>query len=143
MDNNYISAYEYEKNVNPTLNKISFHEKNISTCEFGIHFINFSELFHVPYHSTTPNLLASFIKLYYGQDSIDINNKSFDEFNSTSHLFYVLQGRASFCIDNNFTREIDKGDILISPCFKTLKISNIGDNELQIYYYIYFIYKLI
>jgi hypothetical protein len=134
MSDDYISAYEYEKNVNPKLNPISIHEKNISNCGVGIHFIDFSELFQVPYHSTTPNLLASFLKLNSGQDTIDVKNKSFDEFNATSHLFYVLQGTASFYIDNDFVRKVDKGDIFISPCFKSLNISNVGDNELQIYY---------
>ena len=47
--NEYISAYEYEKNVNPTIISIPIVQKNISDCEDNITPIDFSELFHVNY----------------------------------------------------------------------------------------------
>jgi hypothetical protein len=59
----YISSYEYEKNVNPIMNTIPIQTKNIKECDYGITFINFSEIFNIDYNSTSPNLLASFIKL--------------------------------------------------------------------------------
>ena len=49
MENNYISAYEYEKNVNPLLNDIPFYEKNINECNYGIEMIDFSDIFKVSY----------------------------------------------------------------------------------------------
>jgi hypothetical protein len=59
----YITAYEYEKNVNPRLNNIPIVQKNIVDCDYGITTIQFSELFNIEYEATTPNLLASFIKI--------------------------------------------------------------------------------
>ena len=41
----YISVYEYEKNVNPVLNNITLYEKNISECDYGINIISFSKVF--------------------------------------------------------------------------------------------------
>jgi hypothetical protein len=133
MENDYISAYEYEKNVNPHLNHIPFYEKNIRECNYGIHIIDFANIFNVSYKSTTPNLLASFIKLMKN-DTIELNNNQLIEFNATSHLFYMIKGDASIQIDNSDENVIHSGDILISPCFSSLKIKNSGEEELQIYY---------
>jgi gentisate 1,2-dioxygenase len=133
MDNTYISAYEYEKNVNPTLNQVPLYEKSIEDCKYGINTINFSEVFHVSHPSTTPNLLASFIKLS-PKDHIEVDNKNFRDLNATSHLFYVLQGNASFHMDSEEAKLVNTGDIYITPCFQSLIIKSTGDDELQIYY---------
>jgi len=132
MERDYISAYEYEKNVNPYLNHIPFYEKNINECNFGIDIIDFSNVFNVSYKSTTPNLLASFIKLTE-KDVIELNNIQCNEFNATSHLFYIINGKASIHIDND-EKVVCSGDILITPCFNSVKITNLGEEELQIYY---------
>jgi len=129
MQENYISVYEYEKNVNPHLSSIPFYEKNINDCHYGINIINFS-IFNVSHKLTTPNLLASFIKLNRA-DTIILNEHI--EFNATSHLFYIINGIASINIDND-TKIVNSGDIIISPCFNLLKIENVGEEELQIYY---------
>jgi hypothetical protein len=63
MEDDYISAFEYEKNVNPPLSYSPFYEKNANDGPVGVDFIDFSDVFRVSYKSTTPNLLASFIKL--------------------------------------------------------------------------------
>jgi hypothetical protein len=68
MGDEYVSVYEYEKNVNPYLNSIPFYEKSINDCNFGINIIDFSNIFNVSHKSTTPNLLASFIKLMKKDD---------------------------------------------------------------------------
>ena len=68
MSEEYIQAYEYEKNVNPKLSAIQACQKNVNEFDFGISFINFSELFNVDYKATTPNLLASFIKIKIGDN---------------------------------------------------------------------------
>jgi gentisate 1,2-dioxygenase len=129
MQENYVSVYEYEKNVNPHLSSIPFYEKNINDCHFGINIINFP-IFNVSYKLTTPNLLASFIKLNIA-DTIILNEHI--EFNATSHLFYIIKGSASINIDND-EKIVNSGDIIISPCFNLLKIENVGEEELQIYY---------
>lgn len=129
----YISAYEYEKNVNPHLTHIPFYEKNINECNYGIHIIDFSEVFNVSYKSTTPNLLASFIKLTK-HDNIELNNIEYNEFNATSNLFYIIKGKASIHIDDESENVVNSGDILITPCFCSLKIINVEEEELEIYY---------
>ena len=101
MEEDYISAYEYEKNVNPLINHIPFYEKNIKECNYGINIIDFSNIFNVSYKSTTPNLLASFIKLMKKDDIIELNNIEYNEFNATSHLFYIINGYVSIQIDND------------------------------------------
>jgi hypothetical protein len=133
MEGDYISVYEYEKNVNPHLNNVPFSEKNVDECNYGVHIIDFANIFNVSYKSTTPNLLASFIKLAIN-GTIELNNNQLIEFNATSHLFYIIKGNTSIHIDDNDEKRICSGDILISPCFHSLKIKNLGEEELQIYY---------
>lgn len=133
MEKDYISAYEYEKNVNPDLTNIPFYEKNINDCNYGINIIDFSNVFNIAYKSTTPNLLASFIKLTKN-DTIELNNTQFNEFNATSHLFYIINGKASIHVNDNDEQFVFSGDILINPCFSAVKIKNLGEDELQIYY---------
>jgi gentisate 1,2-dioxygenase len=135
MEDNYISAYEYEKNVNPQLTNIPFHERNIKECNYGIDIIDFSDVFKVPYKSTTPNLLASFIRLEKN-GKIDLQNIQCNEFNATSHLFYIINGMGSICInDDGYEHKICSGDLFITPYFESLKIVNVqNDEELLIYY---------
>ena len=134
MQPDYISVYEYETNVNPHLNSVPFYEKDIQQCNYGIQFIDFSELFNTSHKSTTPNLLASFIKLT-AKDTIQLNNtQSIIDFNATSHLFYVIKGNASIHIDTNDIMLISSGDILATPCFQSLQILNLEQEELHIYY---------
>lgn len=134
MENDYISVFEYEKNINPQLNNVPFFEKDVNNCDYGINIIDFSTIFNVSHRSTTPNLLASFIKLKK-DDIIELdNNESIVDFNATSHLFYIIKGESSIYIDNNEEQQVCSGDILISPCFNSLKIKNTGEEELQVYY---------
>lgn len=133
MEDNYISVYEYEKNVNPRLDHIPFYEKNSNDCNYGIEMIDFSHIFNVSYKSTTPNLLASFIKIE-NNGKIEFNNIQYNEFNASSHIFYILKGNASIYIDNDAEKVVHSGDILISPCFSSFKIKNVSEKELDIYY---------
>lgn len=127
----YIKAYEYEKNVNPSLKSIPIIQKNIISCDYGITFIDIHEIFNINYKSTTPNLLASFIKIIK-DDNIELNN-NVDFINGTSHLFYLLKGSCEIYIDNE-KFDLSSGDIMISPLFDSLSIKNISNEELQIYY---------
>jgi len=122
----YIKAYEYESNVNPNLTNIPITTKNIVDCNFGITLVDFSEIYNVSYNATTPNLLASFIKL---QENKEI---SF-EMNGTSHLFYIMQGTCEIVIDNE-SFFLVKDDIFVSPCFDKITIKTFGTDELHMYY---------
>ena len=130
MDN-YITSYEYEKNVNPKMNSIPIQRKNIKDCDYGITFIDFSEIYNIDYNSTSPNLLASFIKLEKNK-TISFYNKRY--INASSHLFYILQSSCEITIDNDELVNLNSGDILVTPCFQTIEIKNIGNDDLQIYY---------
>jgi gentisate 1,2-dioxygenase len=131
MEKDYISVFEYEKNVNPTLTNIPFYEKGINDCDYGINMIDFSNIFNVSYKLTTPNLLASFVRLNKN-DMIELNSNSV-EYNGTSNIFYIIKGKSNISIDNNDS-VVYLGDILITPCFTSIKIQNISEEELQIYY---------
>jgi len=127
----YITSYEYEKNVNPKMNSIPIQTKNIEDCDYGITFIDFSEIFNIDYNSTSPNLLASFIKLEKNK-IISFCNKSY--INASSHLFYILKSSCEITIDSDELVNLNSGDILVTPCFQTIEIKNIGNDDLQIYY---------
>jgi hypothetical protein len=129
----YISAYEYEKNVNPNLGYCPFYEKNVAECNYGIDIVDFSDIFNVSYKSTTPNLLAAFIKLDTTNNVVCMMNETHGEYNATSNLFYILQGSASIDIDGD-KKTVNPGDILICPCFHLLRIKNLEEEDLRIYY---------
>jgi mannose-6-phosphate isomerase-like protein (cupin superfamily) len=115
------------------------HLKSALHTEFYNHeslynydIIDFSNIFNVSYKSTTPNLLASFIKLMEN-GTIDLCNVKNFEFNATSHIFYIISGKASIHIDDEEVL-VYSGDILITPCFNSVKIKNLGEEKLKIYY---------
>jgi len=125
----YIRAYEYEKNVNPPLESIPIITKNIHDCEYGITHIDLSATYRVEYASTSPNLLASFIKVQKG------NIFTMDtSFMAASHFFYIMQGTSEIKIDETLLH-VGEGDILISPfTSNSIYIKNNGSEDLLIYY---------
>jgi gentisate 1,2-dioxygenase len=133
MLNDYIKAYEYESNVNPPLKSIPISTKNIKDCDFGIQFIDFSEIYNVNFKATSPNLLASFIKIEGNYElSIETKEKN-SNFNASSHLFFIMEGNCEIILDKE-SFKICKGDLFICPCFSIMNIVNQEKEELQIYY---------
>ena len=135
----YITAYEYEKNVNPQLTEIPINNNNVQECDYGISFLNFSDLYNVEYECTTPKLLAGFIKIQKDDYNLVIlsndliSKNEYTVFNATSNLFFVLQGSCDVFIDSvKYT--VSEGDILITPVFGSLFIQRKSDDELNIYY---------
>ena len=63
MDNTYISAHEYEKNVNPQLTSILFYERNVKECNYGIDIVDFSYVFNVSYKINYPKFIGIFHKI--------------------------------------------------------------------------------
>ena len=114
--NEYITAYEYESNVNPRLNDVPILKKNVKDCTQGIHFIDNGFVYNVDYKATSPNLLASFIILDENQGNMNESHRirfnrsdnnamhshetvcEVSEINASSHLFYVLHGRCIFTL---------------------------------------------
>jgi gentisate 1,2-dioxygenase len=139
----YIRAYEYESNVNPCMQSIPITTKNINDCEYGITFIDFSEIYNVEYKASSPNLLASFIKMGKNDNSVKEINFHHNEssLNSSSNLFYVMKGNCRLCLKNtesdndNSVFDLSCGDIFISPFFNSMEILNKSNEEdLYIYY---------
>ena len=135
----YITAYEYEKNVNPQLTDIPINNNNVQDCDYGISFLNFSDLYNVEYECTTPNLLAGFIKIQKDDNNLVIlsndliSKNEYTVFNASSNLFFVLQGSCDVFIDSvKFT--LYEGDILITPVFGSLFVQRKSDKDLNIYY---------
>lgn len=130
----YITAYEYEGNVNPKLENIPIIRKSINDCEYGITFIDFADIYHTTYKATSPNLLASFIKI----DKMNSYDKRLEfpdsSLNASSHLFYIIKGDCHVCLDNTELFEVSCGSIFIAPHFYSIKITNKSDEDLQIYY---------
>lgn len=130
----YIKSYEYEGNVNPKMNSLPVYTKNIQECDYGISFIDFSNIYNVNYQATTPNLLASFIKLEANQSLIKYIDDASNILNASSHLFFIIKGECKFTLDNSQIYTIECGGIFVSPFLHKLQISNNKDEELQIYY---------
>jgi gentisate 1,2-dioxygenase len=131
----YIKAYEYESSVNPTLAKIPIISKNGQEVEYGFTPIDLSKNYNMNFPCTSPNLLASFIKvkkfsyLYLDQDDCEKT-----AINASSHLFFVIQGNANFDIDFKNNYDVESGEILITPCFQNIYIKNHSEEDLIIYY---------
>jgi gentisate 1,2-dioxygenase len=156
----YIKAYEYESNVNPTLTSVPMITKNVKDCSVGINFIDNGSLYNVDYKATSPNLLASFIVLdenkQHDNEShfIQFNRSVMDEeINASSHLFYTLHGKCRFTLkeeyhaigeeygewyidikETEFT--VESGEIFICPAFLALTIANVLENEKTEIYYV-------
>lgn len=135
MSSEYIKAYEYESNVNPPLKGIPIFTKSISECNYGINFIDFSDIYNVKHYATSPNLLASFIKIegYKEFESECECEKNNNWINGSSHLFFIMKGNCEIITDYEINN-VSSGDIIIIPLFNVLKIKNNGSEEVYIYY---------
>lgn len=131
--NDYIRAYEYEKNVNPPMPRNPITQKNIDDCEYGITFIDFSDVFLSEYKATSPNLLASFIKTKPGEFIQTKNQGDNNSINATSHLFFIIKGSCELIFDHDLLYG-SPGSIVISPMFNSIMIKNTGPDDLCIYY---------
>lgn len=132
----YIHAYEYESNVNPSMKSIPIYKQNIQNCDYGITFVDQSTNYNVEYKSTSPNLLASFIKLRENTEFKKTNNEFTEKktySNASSHLFYVMQGECEIYLDYEIFF-LSSDEIFISPSFSTIRIYNRGKEDLHIYY---------
>jgi len=123
----YITVHEYEKNVNPVMNQIPIKTKNIAECDYGINYLDNSELFSVPYESTSPNLLAGFIVIKES-DILPLKPN-----NAASNLFFIIQGECDIFVDGDLI-STKSGDILVAPCFESIQLINTGKRDLQMYH---------
>jgi gentisate 1,2-dioxygenase len=135
MSETYLRAYEYESNVNPQMLKIPISSKNITKCPYGITPIDFSEFYHAQHPATSPNLLASFIRLSQNQTVHFNPENNRNNLNASSHFFYLMHGTVEITTakSNTQTRtetfQLKAGDIFIHPCLSSMKIVNTNQNQ--------------
>jgi gentisate 1,2-dioxygenase len=135
----YIKAYEYQSSVNPFLKEIEIVSKNYKDFGNGINFINMSNIYNTKYKATTPNLLSGFIRLNSQQnlfydicDDNDNNINDTENFNASSHFFYVIEGNVKITFNNINSFTASSGDIIVSPRINKMEI--IANLESTIYY---------
>lgn len=134
----YIKCYEYESNVNPPMNSIPIISKNVEDCNYGITYIDFSDIYNTSFKATSPNLLASFIKIQPNNIfTKEIQIEDCKSLNSSSNLFYIMKGDCEILLNNeNESFILSSGDIFISPFFSSIKFVNESDKEDLLIYYI-------
>ena len=113
VNNGIGHHYEYVSNVNPTLPQIKprvfgsyLHEKGKSR----IIPLDLSFDFGTTYPMTSPNLMASFIRIKNGE--VLSTNPS----PTTSQLFYIIRGNGS-SVSRNGTITWKSGDLFVVPYF--------------------------
>lgn len=105
--------YEYTSAANPLMKNIpilyhesKLHENGITRI---IHF-DLSSYIETEYVATSPNLLASFIRICTND-----NIKTFA--NATSQIFYIINGNGTSTINNDIIKW-NKGDLFVVPYIK-------------------------
>ena len=101
LENN-VRIYEYVKAANPNLPKVPVKGHPTSIIPFDLS----SEL-RTSYKATSPNLLASFIKIVQN-DEIELNNDSI-----SSQLLYIIEGYGKCNIYNKGILNYYQGDMLV------------------------------
>jgi gentisate 1,2-dioxygenase len=134
MQKSYTRAYEYESSVNPDLRPVPYFSKNHQECGYGFTKIDLSRQYCVPFEATTPNLLAGFIKIRSGGNLLIIYTKEENEWNAGSHLFYLIEGNGKLTFDEFKCFSIKQNEIVVSPFFQSMKITNTSENDLVFYY---------
>jgi gentisate 1,2-dioxygenase len=127
----HIKAYEYESSVNPNLNPIPIISKNVNELDYGFHIIDISDIYNMDFPCTSPNLLASFIKLK-SNNHLLLEKENPKILNASSHFFYILSGDCNINFGNNYN--VLSGEILVIPCSKSILIKNNTEDDLIIYY---------
>jgi gentisate 1,2-dioxygenase len=105
--------YEYTSAANPSMKNIPILYHELKLHENGItriiHF-DLSSYIETEYVATSPNLLASFIRICTND-----NIKTFA--NATSQIFYIINGNGTSTINNDIIKW-NKGDLFVVPYTK-------------------------
>lgn len=105
-----VRIYEYVKAANPKLEKIPikvYRSDDFKKSKTSIIPFDLSEILNTKYFATSPNLLASFIKIS-ANDEIDLKN-----YNISSQLFYIIYGNGKCDIIRRGTLNYYQGDMLV------------------------------
>jgi len=104
--------YEYGDAANPDLEAIPVlvhHPKLHQSGPTKIHNFDVSEFLDISYECTSPNLMASFIRINE-KDSLDTIAT-----NSTSQAFYVIRGSGYTVSEDHGRMEWSTGDMVVVP----------------------------
>ena len=105
-----VRIYEYVKAANPKLEKIPikvYRSDDFKKSKTSIIPFDLSEILNTKYFATSPNLLASFIKI---SENDEINLKNY---NISSQLFYIIYGNGKCDIIRRGTLNYYQGDMLV------------------------------
>ena len=105
-----VRIYEYVKAANPKLEKIPikvYKSDDFKKSKTSIIPFDLSEILNTKYFATSPNLLASFVKIS-ANDEIDLKN-----YNISSQLFYIIYGNGKCDIIRRGTLNYYQGDMLV------------------------------
>lgn len=105
-----VRIYEYVKAANPKLEKIPikvYRSDDFKKSKTSIIPFDLSEILNTKYFATSPNLLASFVKIN-ANDEIDLKNC-----NISSQLFYIIYGNGKCDIIRRGTLNYYQGDMLV------------------------------
>lgn len=103
--------YEYMSASNPLLNKIPVL---VHSCELYLHGpsriipFDISEQLNIPHSCTSPNLLASFIRIIE-HDTLECVSQA------TSNVFYIINGFGKCHIPDHGVINYGEGDIIVIP----------------------------
>jgi gentisate 1,2-dioxygenase len=108
-----LRIYEYTSAANPNMSKIPVLTHDCKLHENGetrIIPFDLSNFLKTQYQATSPNLLASFIKI--------CDNEEIDTYaNSTSQIFYVIRGKGYSIIENEIINW-SEGDLFVVPYYE-------------------------
>jgi hypothetical protein len=108
-----LRIYEYTSAANPKMSPVPILTHGANLHENGITRIipfDLSNFLNCEYLATSPNLLASFIKICE-------NDKINTHANATSQIFYVIRGNGYSVIENEFINW-STGDLFVVPYYE-------------------------
>ena len=142
-NDNYIRAYNYQNNVDPVMKEIKTLSVNYKDFDFlnKINFIDLSKEYELDYKLTSPNLLTGFIRLLDNDcfiyekyaEKINYDNISHSDFNSSSNIFYVIEGELDLIFSfgkGAYIYQVNQGDIVVLPHFTVCKLFAIKKSSL-------------
>ncbi len=103
----FITMHDYDKASNPNMSEVPIKILSFKQCNQPINFFNNSNELNLPYTATSPNLLASFLK-------IPANAKMNIDLICSSQMFYIIYG-SGYLVTNYGNIHFNDGDLISAP----------------------------
>lgn len=124
-----VRMYEYTSAANPNMPQVPVLAHPASLHESGptrIIPFDLSSYMNIPYAATSPNLMASFLRINPGE-SVET------QATATSQAFYVIRGSGVSRSDEHGEIEWSQGDMFVVPQ-SDLAITHFGTDDSAIYW---------